>query len=312
VCLRSARGENHCVVFRTARSDEFGHDRRSDRAAQLLLAWDTFGEIAGHVRPLDVGFIAADGLHTMRDAGEPYLVTTYVDGEPYAADLRRIARAGAVEWLDRERVDALVHWLAALTALPIVNPPAWRRSVRDVLGSGEGLFGIVDAYPPDAPGAPPEALREIERLALDWRWRLRGRDDRLRRIHGDFHPFNILFDAGTRFTVLDASRGCRGDPADDLTALAVNFVFFALENPAGWDGGPGVLWRRLWSEWRVASGDAEAAAVAAPYLAWRLLVVACPRFYPGLPAAGREKLVGLARTVLERGFDPDLAEELFA
>jgi hypothetical protein len=310
VCLRTARGENVCVVFRTARADEFGHDRRADRAAQLLLAWDTFNGIPGHVRPIDVGVVAPEGLRSLRDAGEPYLVTMYVDGAPYAEDLRRIAAAGAVEPLDLARLDALLDWLAGLTSRPLDDPRAWRRALRDVVGSGEGIFGILDAYPEGTPGAPEEALQELERLAVAWRWKLRDRDDRLRPIHGDLHPFNVLFDAGTRFTVLDASRGSRGDPADDLTALSVNFVFFALEVPRAWDG-LGVLWRRLWERWPALTGDHEALAVAAPYLAWRALVVACPRFYPRVGAGARQRLLALARRALTRGFDPGDAEALF-
>src|SRR3989304_2907834 len=45
-------------------------------------------------------------------------------------------------------------------------------------------------------------LEEIERRCVTWRWRLKGRTDRLRQVHGDYHPFNILFREGGDFTVL--------------------------------------------------------------------------------------------------------------
>ncbi|HET7755475.1 MAG TPA: phosphotransferase [Anaeromyxobacteraceae bacterium] len=311
ICIRTALGESRCLVLRTALADEFGHDRRSDRAAEMLLAYDTFESIAGHVRVLDVGAIAADGLRSLRGAGEFYLLTTYVDGEPYANDLRRIARDGRVSDLDLQRLDELVRWLVGIHAERLDEPVAWRRAIRDVVGSGEGIFGIVDGYPPDTPGAPATTIHAIEQLAVDWRVRLRERTDRLRRIHGDFHPFNILFDEGTRFTPVDASRGSKGDPADDLTALAVNFPFFALEHPAGWRDGTGVLWRELWRGYVARTGDSEVLELAAPYLAWRALVVACPRFYPRLGADSRAKMLELARRSLEQGFTPELAEDLF-
>src|SRR4051794_29009828 len=50
-----AAGKQHDVVIRTMSADPFGHDRRSDRAQVLLLAFDTFAYIPGHIRALDVG-----------------------------------------------------------------------------------------------------------------------------------------------------------------------------------------------------------------------------------------------------------------
>ena len=117
---------------------------------------------------------------------------------------------------------------------------------------------------------------------------------------------------GPRFTLLDASRGCKGDPADDVTAMAVNFVFFAIDRPASWANGLGPLWRRFWDVYLRGSGDRGLLEVAAPWLAWRCLVVCCPRFYPALPAGARDAILGLAERALDAPrFDPCWAEELF-
>jgi hypothetical protein len=316
VSLRAPDGTLRSVVFRTASSNEFGHDRRADRAEEIILAFDTFNGVPGHIRALDVGVITPAGLRSIRDAGELYLVTTFAEGRLYADDLRRIARAGAATGQDLDRCDALARWLVELHQ--VCEPPdagsavAWRRVVRDLLGHGEGIFGVVDAYSPDVPGAPRERLERIERRCLEWRWRLRERSERLHRTHGDFHPFNIVFSEGTRFTALDASRGGKGDPADDLTALTVNYVFFALQAPGSWERGFGPLWRRLWGSYLSGSGDREVLATAAPFLAWRALVLGCPRFYPDLGADARGALLDLAERALDApGFVPEAAEELF-
>jgi hypothetical protein len=59
----------------------------------------------------------------------------------------------------------------------------------------------------------------------------------------------------------------------------------------------------------VGDGVLEAAP---PFLAWRALVLACPRFYPDLPGDLREALLGWAgRVAAHDRFDPALAEELF-
>ncbi len=319
VTLREAAGWRREVVFRTAIPNEFGHDRRSDRAEEMLLASDIFETIPDHVRALDVGAIAADGrLVSLRGTGEFYLVTEWVEGSLYAEDLRRIAREGAATPLDVARCEALARWLVRLHAEKRDDPAAWRRALRDLVGHGEGIFGMVDGYPADVPGAPPERLRRIEERSAAWRWRLRDRAGRLARTHGDFHPFNVVFrpqtiESGTRFALLDASRGGQGDPADDVVAMAVNYVFFALEHRAAWRRGLGILWRRFWEVYLAASGDVGVLESAPPFLAWRALVLASPRFYPHLSAAAREAILHLAERALEGPrFDPRWAEVPFA
>jgi hypothetical protein len=185
-------------------------------------------------------------------------------------------------------------------------------AVRDLLGHGEGIFGIVDAHESDVPAAPPARLARIEHRCLDWRWRLRGHSERLRRSHGDFHPFNIVCSKGARFTLLDASRGCKGDAADDFTALAINYVFFALQAPDAWRRGFAPLWRTFWERYLDASGEAVL-EFAAPFVCWRALVLGCPRVYPDLFPSARDALLSLAERALGAiSFDPRLAEALFA
>ncbi len=301
------------LVWRMAIPDQFGHDRRSDRAANLLLAYDDFARVPDHVAPLDVGLIGADGgLISLRDGAEPYLLTTFARGTIYAEDLRRVAREQAAGELDVARAGALSRYLARLHT-PIDDPPAYRRAIRDLVGHGEGIFGMIDGYPPDAPGAPVERLAAIERRCVEWRWRLRGHEGRLVRTHGDFHPFNIVFGDGAAFTLLDASRGTRGDPADDVTALAINYVLFALDAPAAWRRGLGPLWRELWTTYARERSDASLLACVPPFLAWRALVVCNPRFYPELSPGGRAALLGLVEGALDaHHFDPAWADELFA
>jgi len=309
--IREPSGRLRRLVFRTMTPNPFGHERRADRFDGLVLAYDAFGRLPGHVAALDVGAVGPNGVpRSLRGCGEPYLVTEWADGTPYAEDLRRVAREGAGA-PDLARCDALIDWLVRLHREPVDAPVAWRRALRDLVGHGEGIFGIVDGYPADAPGAPPARLEAIERAALAWRWRLRERAGRLRHTHGDFHPFNLIFREGTRFSVLDASRGGLGDPADDVVALTVNYPFFALDRPGAW-AGLGLLWRRAWSRYLEASGDGGLLEAVAPFLAWRALVLSCPRFYPGLSEGSRGALLGLAeRTLAAPAFDPAWVEELF-
>jgi hypothetical protein len=92
----------------------------------------------------------------------------------------------------------------------------------------------------------------------------------------------------------------------------VNYVFFCAEHPASWRRGLGPLWHQFWSRYVSASGDREALDTAPPFLAWRALVVASPRFYPHLGAGARDLVLGLAERALDAGrLDLDLPDALF-
>jgi hypothetical protein len=310
--LLDDRGHLRDLVWRVAGKNDFGHDRRADRAAQTILAFDDFAQIPSHVVPVDVGAIRADGeLVSLRDAGELYLMTSFAQGTLYAEDLRRLATGEPLRALDLERLDVLAEYLADLH-VPIPDGGArYRRAIRDLLGHGEGIYGIVDGYPEDTPAAPARRLRGLEERCAGWRWRLRDRSARLARTHGDFHPFNIVFDHRAA-TLLDASRGACGDPADDVTALAVNFVLFAIDDKASWRTALRVLWWRWWARCLELRADRDLLTVAPPFFAWRLLVVCNPRFYPALSSGARDALLGLAERTLDAGrLDPEAADELF-
>lgn len=307
-------GARRTLVLHTALSNSYGHDRRADRAAEALLAADTFALLPKHVGVVDVGaFEDGEGFVSLRRAGEFYLLTEWGEGAPYAEDLRRIASKAALGPGDLERCDRLAEYLAALHAERLTLPHARTRALRDLLGSGEGIFGIIDGYPPDTPGAEPDRLRRIEELCWRFRWRLKAIERPLVRTHGDFHPFNVLFDAAGELVLLDTSRGSAGEPADDVACMALNYAFFALESPGGWKSAFSVLWSRFWSRYLELSGDAGVLDVAAPFLAWRGLVLASPAWYPNLPIEARSRLLGFVETALtaER-FSPELVEGLFA
>jgi len=311
VKLAGDQGSTLDLVWRTASPNEFGHDRRADRAGGAILAFDDFARIPNHIEAIDVGAVRANGeLVSLRDTGEHYLITTYAPGTIYADDLRRIATAGAGE-LDVARVDALAQYLGRLHT-PKTDPVAYRRAVRDLIGHGEGIYGIVDGYPEDTPAAPRDRLRDLEARCAEWRWRLRDREARLTRTHGDFHPFNVVFRDGVDFTLLDASRGTCGEPADDVTAMIVNYLLFALDVDGAWARGLARLWHRFWLGYLEERSDPELFDVAPPWFAWRALVVCNPRFYPRMSERARDTLLGFAEDMLDAGqMDPRYVDELF-
>lgn len=297
-------GRSHDRVLRTMSPDPFDHERRADRADVLLLAYDTFNQIPRHIRALDVGAFTADGRLVSMAEGEVFLVTDFVEGRLYADDLAAMRGRERAAPLDLDRARALARYLAALHAVE-VDPGAWTRCLRDTVGSGEGIFGLCDSYPDDHPVATRTRLLAIEQRAVEWRWRLRGRTHRARRTHGDFHPFNLLFREGDDFSVLDCSRGAAGEPADDLAALTINYLFFALSHTGRFDGALRETWDAFWKAWLDAADDREAFEVIAPFFAWRGLVVASPVWYPAVPDGIRDGLLRFVERLLDgMPFDP--------
>ncbi len=298
------------VVARTRPVRGFGHDYPADRAWQALYAHVAYNGFPRHVRSLDVGVVRASGeLDSVADAAEFFQLVERAEGRPYWLDLERLLASPAEE-RDLARAAALGRFLASAHAVKRDEPTLYERRIRELVGHGECLMGILDSYPHPYPLLPPAACEALERAAVAWRWRLRTRVHRLARVHGDFHPWNLLFREGTDFSVLDRSRGEWGEPADDVSALGVNYLFFGLRRGA-LEGTAGVaepfvrLLDAFLDAYRAESRDGELLEVLPPFFAFRALVIAHPRWYPTLADRTRVALLDFAREMMDApAFDP--------
>jgi phosphotransferase family enzyme len=305
------------VVSRTRPTQGFSHDYPADRAWQALYGHGAYNGFPGHVRSLDVGFVRASGdLVSAADAAEFFQLVDKAAGRLYWLDLDRLLSMPLRD-LDVERASALGRFLAECHADKRDEPTLYQRRIRELVGHGECLMGILDSYPHPYPLLPPAECEALERAVVSWRWRLRGRAHRLSRTHGDFHPWNLLFREGTDFSVLDRSRGEWGEPADDVSALGINYLFFGVRRAAD-QGTSGVaepfvtLFRAFLDAYVECSGDRELYDALPPFFAFRALVIAHPRWYPTLADATRRTLLGFARTMAGPGaFDPDRVFDLF-
>jgi hypothetical protein len=294
-----AEGETHSVVLETVSPGPFGHEHRSDRAQGLLWCYDTFNALPRHARALDVGAFLPEGeLLSLGKAGEFFLLTEFVQGSGYYQDLDRIRLGGELRPLDLDRVRALADYIAEIHSVKGEDPGLYVRKVRDLVGHGECIMGLTDSYPLPYAFITANLLERIEKACVAWRWKLKGKTHRLRRVHGDFHPWNILFREGTDFTVLDRARGEWGEPADDPTCLSINFLLGALLREGKMAGPFETLLTAFWDRYLDRTGDREVLEAAAPFLAFRGLVVASPVWYPQLPEAIRRKLFAFIEGVL--------------
>jgi aminoglycoside phosphotransferase (APT) family kinase protein len=300
-----ADGHERRVVLRTMAANPFGHERRADRAAGMLLSYDTFNDLPEHIRARDVGMVCADGsLTSLGDGQEFFLLTDYADGTLYADDLRELRDGRPPCERDARRARVLAAYLATIHRVRRADTVAYHRHLRDVLGSGEGIMGLTDSYPPAFPLADAAWLAQVEQACVSWRWRLKQNPARLAQIHGDFHPFNVLFDE-ERFCLLDRSRGGWGEPADDVSCMAINYLFFSLQRAQRLAPPFDSLWQSFWDSYLEQSGDQKLLTVVAPFLVWRALVIASPLWYQ-VDDAVRRALFRFVDAVLEAPhFEPE-------
>ena len=299
-------------VFHTIRRNAFGRERDDDRVAAIWLDYETFNELPRHVPALDVAGATEEGeLESLSAVEEMVLVTAYRPGTVYAEDLMRIRDEGTAEEVDGQRVEALARYLAKIHGRQYDGSDPgervgtlWRRRLRDLVGHGEGIMGLTDSYPLPLPYTSAEALRALEEAANGWRWRLKPMSRRLRQVHGDFHPFNIVFadddrDGDGTFFVLDRSRGAWGEPADDVSCLTINYLFFSVQRSGRLTAPFEALHHRFWETYLAERPDEEMLGAIQPWFAWRALVLASPVWYPTITEEARRKLLAFARRVMD-------------
>ena len=292
------KGETRNVVLETVKPSSFGHEHFSDRAQILLWQHSTFNKLPKHVRSIDVGAFTVKGeMISVGDCREFFILTELVEGQLYHKDLDRIYVEGRLKETDIDRCIALSEYLASIHSKK--GPPdLYVRRIRELVGHGECVMGIIDGYPKDAAFVEPEELKRIEKLCVEWRWKLKDLTHRCRQVHGDFHPWNILFREGCDFTVMDRSRGEYGEPADDVTAMTINYLFYSLRRSGKLEDPFKRLFTVFWNNYLEKTEDQEILHVAQPFYAWRALVLASPVWYPTLKIEVRRKLINLAVNLL--------------
>ncbi|MDI6890536.1 MAG: phosphotransferase [Thermodesulfovibrionales bacterium] len=305
-------------VLKDLSPEGLGHDYPSDRAAVFLLANETYGKLPRHIKAIDVITIKENG--TMKSTGggvDYFLLMEKAEGENYFNDLTEFSKKGSLDEKDIKKIKAMTSYLAEIHSLKKDSKTLYWRKLRDTIGHGECLMGVFDSYPDGT--LTYDEMAEIVKKSVDWNARLKPKYKRLSQIHGDFHPGNIWFKAEgglhppsgnplnteIDFVLLDRSRGPWGEPADDVTALTINYVFFSIKHHFSIEG-PYLDGLRLFYESYVAlTGDDEIYNVVAPFYAFRGAVVANPVFYPEVTPEQRRLIFRFVNNVLDTdGFEP--------
>ncbi len=303
-------GKPHAAVLNTTSPGPFGHEHMADRAQMQLWNYGAYNSLPGHVRALDVARPRRRDAHLRPGAEELFLLVEHVEGTSYIHDVARLQAGGGTYGTGCRPVERAVR-------LPLLDPPGDGRQPRPV-------------RPPDPRADRPRRMHHGARRQLSPRLRVHTarppRGDRAalqspgagaqgahepaapgaRRLPPVQHPFP----EGTDFTVLDRSRGEWGEPADDVTALTGNYLFASLQAHG-----------RLQGRWRRSSGHLGTVHrqdrgrggldAAAPFFAFRCLVMASPVWYPSHRRERRRKLFSVTIAALHAPrFEPARVNEM--
>lgn len=278
----------------------FGHDTFADRAGVMLWQNMAFNVLPRHVRSIDAGFFTQyGGLKSAGDADEFFVLMDRVSGIEYYRDLDRIRDTHFFHPLDVDRALALSDYLVYIHSQKHDDPVLYHRRIRELVGSGECIMGLVDSYPKDFKSYSGRDFERLEKKCVGWRWKLHDKVHRLCVVHGDFHPWNIMFRNGVDFTVLDRSRGEYGEPADDVSCMSMNYLFYSLQKYGELKGEFNDLYHKFMENYLIKSGDFEMLRYVQPFYVFRALVVASPLWYPGLSPDVRKKLFNFIDNVVD-------------
>jgi aminoglycoside phosphotransferase (APT) family kinase protein len=295
-------------VVKTLLSEGLGHDYPSDRADVFLLDLDEYKNLPKHVKAVDVLSEMEDGsIKSIGGGREYYLLMERGTGRHYFNDLSEFVHKDRLEISDIEKIKAMTSYLAEIHSVKKDSKTLYWRKLRDTVGHGECLMGVFDTYPDGT--LSYDEIAAIIKKSVDWIYRLKPKHNRLSQIHGDFHPGNIWFtppspplakggSGGVDFILLDRSRGPWGEPADDVTALTINYIFFSVKNHGDVREAYLEGLNLFFDEYIKASGDTKITEVVAPFFAFRGVVVANPVFYPELTSEQRRLLFRFINNVL--------------
>ncbi|MDY6880791.1 MAG: phosphotransferase [Desulfatiglans sp.] len=297
--LRTAFEEKR-LIMKTLFPSGFGHDHYSDRAQVLLLANANYNRMEKHIRAIDVVGETPDRFISLKEAREFYIFMSEAKGTSYFKDLTMILKRGRLTEVDRKRAQMLGHFLAQIHAEAYQGENAkslYRRRIRDLIGHGECIMGLIDTYDPVEFTTDSE-LVEYAGKCLKWWGRIRDKNERLCRVHGDYHPGNIWFE-GDEFTLLDRSRGSWGEAADDVSCLGINYIHYSLKETGTFRGSFADLFREFIKSYMENSKDRGIFRVIQPFFAFRILVIVNPKFYPDDRNETKRKLLDFGHSILE-------------
>lgn len=306
------------IAIRTLKSVNFSHDYPSDRAAYFWIQHESAKDLPSHIKSLGVIGVSADSkkVGAIDQYKEFFQVLDWAKGDEYVKDLERILREGKANKNDFRRALILSNYLVKVHKKKVelekeISLSLYKRHSRDCVGS-VFLTDVLDTYPKVIKFVSWEEIYSFVNKIYIFREKIKNSPERLRKIHGDFHPGNIRFLDGNKIEILDASRIIWGEPADDIASLLINYVWYALKETGKFEGNFRKLFEVFWNNYLKKIKDKNIAKYIPLFFAIRSVVLTHPAFFEAEDKI-RRKLFKLAWGLIQtESFSPKQIEVLLS
>jgi hypothetical protein len=288
-----------------------GRDYPEDRARDALWTFRA-STLPRQPKTIAVGSLKEGRLVPLSSDTEYFVVSEEAPGRSYHLFLSDALKRGNINEDDRKAALKLSDYLVDIHKTK-GSPSFYKRHLIDVVGSPEGILGVVTYLWNDLPDAQLERnlgkskieirkeIVELKKKAIEHAHRIEKMSHRSSQMHGDFHPYeNIRFEKyPDEYWILDRSRAEFGEPADDVTAMWINYLNHALLDKGSYIGKFKELGDSFLENYLGKTNDYEMLKTVQPFFIWRGLVISTPLWYPSTPVETRNKIFNFMKNVSE-------------
>lgn len=297
----------------------WGHEYISDRLNLLSFQHIYGSNLSNSLNSYGIGIINSDDEIIFFDDVEE--VFQVIDCFPKESLLLTHYLSKSFNSSNEKRIYKIIEdsatWLAKLHSTPIkinlsLSKDLYKRHIRNLVGHGEMVLGVLDQFPEpnDNKFVNEKQLVKIEKLFIDWRYRLKYNSSRIKRIHGDFHSNNILVIPNEKLIFLDFSREAYGESADDVSCF-IGFIIYIsfLEHQSLIEPYLDLI-KIFLSNYENSTLDSNLKSIIPPFLAYRLLAKCNPRLYKSLSDEIRKKIIDVTiRLLNEKQFEVNFLQQ---
>ncbi len=313
--IESEKGRERVVAKISGK--KFGRENPEDRARDALWVHRT-STLPRQPKAIAVGSITKDGkIIPLKSDSEYVVVLEEAKGISYHIYLNNILELSRKfnQGLSEYDIRAALNLSDYLVEIHKRGgyPDLYKRHIGEIVGGPEGILGVdrllwkvLDEEEVRKNfGREKKELRKdiikLKKKAIEHADRIEDLTHRCSCIHGDFHPFeNIRFSEYPKeFWVLDRSRAEFGEPADDVTAMWINYLNYALLDEGSYKGKFKKLGDSFFENYLKKTNDYEMLKVVQPFFIWRGLVISTPVWYPETPLDVRNKIFNFMKNVSE-------------